>query len=105
MTLSGARRFASSGQRSRETALASSAPMPPSVTIGAPDSSRSRNLLIALKCMEGPGASRERRAGPPPAALSVLGSVRSGPRRIGATQRMQAQYRKLPWVHLSLVLG
>src|SRR5664279_5965036 len=45
MTLSGARRFASSGQRRRATALASSAPMPPSATIGAPSLSRSRNLL------------------------------------------------------------
>ena len=39
-TLSGARRFASSGQRSRGTALETRTPMPPSATIGGPDASR-----------------------------------------------------------------
>ncbi len=41
-TLSGARMFASSGQRSRATALETSVPMPPSPTSGGPSASRSR---------------------------------------------------------------
>ncbi len=44
-TLSGERRFASSGQRSRVTALDTSTPMPPSATIGGPSESRSRRRL------------------------------------------------------------
>ena len=44
-TLSGARRFASSGQRSRGTAPESSVPMPPSATIGGPERRRSRKRL------------------------------------------------------------
>src|SRR5918911_1861500 len=42
-TASGARRFASSGQRRRGTALETSAPIPPSATIGGPLPRRSRN--------------------------------------------------------------
>ncbi len=42
-TLSGARRFASSGQRRRATALETRTPMPPSPTSGGPSWSRSRN--------------------------------------------------------------
>ena len=41
-TLSGARMFASSGQRSRATALETSVPIPPSPTSGGPSASRSR---------------------------------------------------------------
>ena len=41
-TLSGARMFASSGQRSRATALDTSVPIPPSPTSGGPSASRSR---------------------------------------------------------------
>ena len=44
-TLSGARRFASSGQRSRGTAPEISAPMPPSATIGGPERRRSSKRL------------------------------------------------------------
>ena len=44
-TLSGARMFASSGQRSRATALDTSVPMPPSPTSGGPSARRSRNRL------------------------------------------------------------
>ena len=75
MTLSGARRFASSGQRSRETALASSAPMPPSATIGAPAASRSRNLLMRFSLGRGemPEYGEQGRRQP---ALSVLGCLR-----------------------------
>ena len=46
-TLSGARMFASSGQRSRGTALETSAPMPPSPTSGGPYARRSRKRLTA----------------------------------------------------------
>ncbi len=45
-TLSGARRFASSGQRSPATAPPRIAPIPPSATIGGPFASRSRNLVL-----------------------------------------------------------
>ena len=41
-TLSGARMFASSGQRNRATALETSVPIPPSPTSGGPSASRSR---------------------------------------------------------------
>ena len=44
-TLSGARRFASSGQRRRGTAPESRAPMPPSATIGGPVRRRSSKRL------------------------------------------------------------
>src|SRR5919108_1912763 len=44
-TASGARRFASSGQRRRGAALEMSAPIPPSATIGGPLARRSRNRL------------------------------------------------------------
>src|SRR5215208_4836747 len=44
-TLSGARRFASSGQRIRGTASERSAPMPPSATIGGPSLSRCSNRV------------------------------------------------------------
>ena len=44
-TLSGARMFASSGQRNRATALETSVPIPPSPTSGGPSARRSRNRL------------------------------------------------------------
>src|SRR3954447_9263695 len=44
MTLSGARRFASSGHRRPSTALCRTAPMPPSATIGGREARRSANL-------------------------------------------------------------
>ena len=47
-TASGARRHASSGQRRRGTAADSSAPIPPSATIGRPDPSRSRNPCTSV---------------------------------------------------------
>src|SRR5207302_7823628 len=65
-TASGARRFASSGQRRRGTALETSAPIPPSATIGGPLPSRSRNrfatrrTLLTQKVGEATQSSAER---------------------------------------------
>src|SRR5256885_11248283 len=65
-TASGARRFASSGQRRRGTALETSAPIPPSATIGGPLCRRSRNrfatrrTLLARKVGEVAQSSAER---------------------------------------------
>ena len=60
-TLSGARRFASSGQRSRGTALETSVPIPPSPTRGVPLESRSRNRVDTARPVYA-GGSRKRRA-------------------------------------------
>src|SRR4029078_7680493 len=60
-TLSGARRFASSGQRSRGTALETSVPMPPSPTKGGSSARRSRNLLTSAFQQFAPLLPRERR--------------------------------------------
>ena len=49
-TASGARRFASSGLRSRGTAAERSAPIPPSATIAGPPSRRSRNRFPVCAC-------------------------------------------------------
>src|SRR2546423_11644514 len=50
-TASGARRFASSGQRRRGTALETRAPIPPSATIGGPLSRRSRNRFAMRRTL------------------------------------------------------
>src|SRR2546423_2118396 len=50
-TASGARRLASSGQRRRGTAAETSAPIPPSATIGGPLSRRSRNRFATRRTL------------------------------------------------------
>ena len=64
-TASGARMFASSGVRSRGTAALTSAPMPPSPTIGGPVRRRSTNRL---------GAATPS----PPVSLDILPGLRPG---------------------------
>ena len=56
-TLSGARRFASSGQRRRGTAPEMSAPMPPSPTSGVPERRRSRKRADMAATVGEPGGS------------------------------------------------
>ncbi len=66
-TLSGARRLASSGQRSRGTAPESSAPMPPSATIGGPVRRRSsKRLDMAASLGEARAVNPDRGTSQPP---------------------------------------
>ena len=103
MTLSGARRFASSGQRRPGAAPASSAPMPPSATIGGP--SRAARGTCSSRSSVGSRNSRVRRAEPPPAPLSVLGASGAAPAASGPLIGRTVSIETQAGLHLSLVLG
>src|SRR4051812_27758352 len=101
MMLSGARRFASSGQRKRGTALAIRAPMPPSATSG-PAASRSRKRDI-------PGQSRSREpesgGAATPALMSSFGAIGAAPAASGPLDDRSQIIGRRAAVDLSLGLG